>query len=66
MTRKQTLEAIKAAGTRGDKQALLDLYTKNRVSYMAALQAYTEGVRFRLFVETRDVNKNGFSPSLSS
>lgn len=53
MTRKQTIEAIRAAGAQGDKQALVRIYTENRISFSVATAAYAEGVRFRLACEAQ-------------
>ena len=45
MSRKQVLDAIRAAGARGDQLALVRLYTENRIAYMAALTAYAQGAK---------------------
>ena len=57
MTRKQALQAIRAAGAEGDKAKLVRLYVENRISYSAALAAYAEGARLRIFCERRDAAK---------
>jgi hypothetical protein len=48
ITRKQALANIKTAGIEGDKVALVRIYTENRITYAAALQAYAEGARLRI------------------
>ena len=54
MTRKLVLAALKAAGTDNDQQAFLRLYTENRVSYAAAMEAFRAGQWFRTWVDARD------------
>ena len=56
MTRKQAIDAIKAAGARGDQQAFLRLYVENRISRAVADAAYREGKRFGEFVRSRDAS----------
>jgi hypothetical protein len=46
-TRKQILEAIKVAGYHNDDKAFLRLYTENHISYTAAQEARTKGIRAR-------------------
>jgi len=48
ITKIQALQNIRAAGATGDKQALVRIYTENRISYAAALRAYAEGARLRI------------------
>jgi hypothetical protein len=51
MNRKQTIQAIRAAGAQNDKLALTRLYTENRISFNAALAAWAEGARLRVAAE---------------
>jgi hypothetical protein len=48
ISRKQALENIKAAGARNDQQAMIRIYTENRISHAAALQAWAAGARQRI------------------
>ena len=48
ITRKQALENIKIAGVQNDTQAMVRIYTENRISYGAALAAWAEGCRLRI------------------
>jgi hypothetical protein len=63
MTRKQAMEAIKAAGGRGDQRAMMRLYVENRISLEAARKAYAEGERLARFIEARDAKIGGEAAS---
>lgn len=48
ITRKQALENIKIAGIQNDQQAMIRIYTENRIGYAAALAAWAQGARLRI------------------
>lgn len=57
LTRAKALQAMTAAGARGDKAAFTRLVVENRVSLQKANEAWRKGVGFARFVTERDAAK---------
>lgn len=57
MTRKQALDAIRAAGASNDQRAFLRLYVENRISLSVAKSEFAAGRRFAAFIAERDQHK---------
>ena len=57
LKRAEVLQAMRAAGTQGDKTTFYRLFVEYRVSYDAAHEAYREGQHFKRFIEQRDAQK---------
>lgn len=51
MKRDAALKAIELTGIQNDSEAMVRLYTENRIGYMEALKAWGQGCRMRLAKE---------------
>jgi hypothetical protein len=54
MTRKQAIDALKAAGASDDRKTWTRVYVENRVSLTVANQAWRDGQNFARFISQRD------------
>lgn len=57
--REQIIARLKAAGARNDHAAFMRIYTDNRISYKAAMEAFRHGQKFGELIAERDAKAKG-------